>query len=83
MVASQTLCRSRYIGQDSRSGILRVSWYDKIYAEVAWVSPIASGSTELINPATEEVSGGVVRAGVQVTSLAVVAGWRAFPAFAK
>ena len=57
--------------------------YDKIYINGEWVSPVTSEITDLINPATGEVSGRAVRGNVEDVERAVKAAREAFKTFSQ
>ncbi|MBD2859530.1 aldehyde dehydrogenase family protein [Spongiibacter sp. KMU-158] len=57
--------------------------YLKFYVDGQWVDPLEAGSTETINPATEEVSGKIALGGVSDVDRAVKAARKAFDSWSQ
>lgn len=57
--------------------------YLKFYIDGKWVDPVEPKTANVINPATEEVSGRISLGGIADVDLAVAAARRAFPAWSE
>jgi aldehyde dehydrogenase (NAD+) len=55
----------------------------KFYIDGAWVDPVATGVHEVVDPATEQVSGRVAMGGVEDVERAVAAAHAAFDAYSR